>query len=688
MLAKPTRLTIFLGLVAAGMFFAESALFHFPFATGIDVISLAALTIVPGMLVMFLLRQFFLIDLTAHEILSLGCAVGFGITPIFLGIMHSVGMVQMGSIQPFLVGIIVALLVFLIVLRQKFPFRLGGLLYGFNRLWIFAIGILLLFAVYNLPQFHYGAEGSIITHGLFGVDIPFLAGEVHGIRDFGTLRDLHQMGQPWQYHDWTYQLLALLPRERTLPDLAFAAPLVGYAMLALSIFTLALRLTSNKFIAYIAVGAWFLVSGLQGGELSSYALSPSFVFGSMIFLNVLLALDLLLKTKERNKQWIFFAMLLYLLIELSETKLSSYLALCAGMGLLGLIKFSKDHKIGITLLLVSILSFAVVLLQNKGSNPLMPSNDFLIGAPLLGYANHLASMLHIPVPEINPVSHGLFFHWQTLLIIPFFIFHFLRFALVDPKVLSAIVIIVVFRKLLWKESHEIVWLLLILIPLGFLFPVLYSPAWYPLALSFYAPLVSVQASLLLVVVGVGIFLQNKTTKQARMGMGLIGLMCLIGIAFQGHTIAKADATKPSVVSASFVQAMDYLQAHTNDSDIIATRRFDFDTMGDESYYWYSALSGREVISEGAKYGSLLGAVADTDSEKGLHRVQAAKDLLRTRRDLLDTIYTSPDSTHINAALAKSGVSFVVEDSSMWKIHSKLADHPVFQSGEYWIVRAR
>ena len=64
--------------------------------------------------------------------------------------------------------------------------------------------------------------------------------------------------------------------------------------------------------------------------------------------------------------------------------------------------------------------------------------------------------------------------------------------------------------------------------------------------------------------------------------------------------------------------MNYLQSHTNDTDIIATRRFDLDTLGDESYYWYSALSGREVISEGSKYGSLLGAVADTDSQKGLH----------------------------------------------------------------------
>ena len=63
-------------------------------------------------------------------------------------------------------------------------------------------------------------------------------------------------------------------------------------MLALSIFTLAFRLTRSKYIAYIAVGAWFLVSSLEGGELNSYTLSPSFVFGSMIFLNALIVLDL------------------------------------------------------------------------------------------------------------------------------------------------------------------------------------------------------------------------------------------------------------------------------------------------------------------------------------------------------------------------------------------------------------
>jgi hypothetical protein len=690
MLGKPTRLTIFLGLAATGIFLAECALFHFPFGTGLDVLLLVWLTFVIGAIVVLSLQHSFSLELGAHEILSLGCAMGFGVFPMLLGIRHVFGFDHLESPYPAIIdGVITALLVFLLVKIKRIPKEeYKKLFYAINNVWIFAIGALLLFAAYNLQQFHYGADGSIVTHGLFGVDIPFLAGEVHGIRDFGTLRDLHQMGQPWQYHDWTYQLLALLPRDRTLGDLAFVAPLVGYTMLALSIFTLSLRLTSNKYISYVAVALWFFVSGLESGELSSCALSPSFVFGSMIFLNALLVLDLRLKAKERNKQWIFSAILLFLLIELSQTKLSSYLMIMGAMGLLGLIKFSKERKIGILLLLLSFLSFAVVLWQATKPNPLMPGGDFLIGAPLLGYANHVAAMLHIPVSEINPVSHGSAFHWQSFIIIPFFIVHFLRFALIDPKILSAIIVISILRKSLWKESRELVWLLLLLIPLGFLLPILYSPAWYPLALSFYAPLVSVQASLLLTVVGFGVLLQNKNTRLANVGMGLIGLMCLIGVGLQGRAIMRMDVSKPSVVSASLVQTMDYLQSHTHDSDIIATHRFDLDTLGDESYYWYSALSGREVISEGAKYGSLLGAVADTDSEKGLHPVLRAASLLRIRRKFLDTIFSSRDSEHVNTSLEALGISYVLKDSSGHAVISKAPVSRLVDTGDYWWLHSR
>ncbi len=700
MLDKPTRLTIILGLVAVGIFIAECALFHFPFATGLDVLLLVWFTVVIGLIVVLSLKESFSLELSAHGILSLGCALGFGVFPGLLSLRHVFGFDHLESPFPTIIdGVIAALVALLLTTLKRTPrVEYKKLFIATNDLWIFAIGALVLFAAYNLQQFHYSADGSIITRGLFGVDIPFLAGEVHGIRNFGTLRDLHQMGQPWQYHDWTYQLLALLPRDRTLGDLAFAAPLVGYVMLALSIFTLSLRLTGSKHISYVAVALCFLVSGLEGGELSSYALSPSFVFGSMIAINILLVFDLRIKAarkKDVNRKTILMlsGMFAMLLLELSQTKLSTYLIVTGAFLLLGFmgLAFARGKKQVVTeIVLGCMLTLAFVLCQSVGTNKLMPSGDFLVGAPLLGYANHVASLLHIPVSTINPVTRGLALRGQSIFIIPFFVFHFLRFALLDPKILSALIMLGVYRARLWNESHELAWVLVLMIFIGFLLPVLYSPAWYPLALSFYTPMVSVQASLLLVVVGFGMFLQNKVTWSLKICRGLIGLVCLMGVALQGYAIIKEDAAKPLVVSASFVQAMNYLQTHAKDTDIIATHHFDIDSRGDESYYWYSALSGRRVISEGAKYGALLGAVADTNTEKGLHHVFAAEALLQKRRTLLDTIFSSSDSIRVSAAIAESGVAFIVEekrsDASFSEAHSSLFGLIVFESGSYRIFK--
>jgi len=670
MLDQSVRKDIFalaaLALGTAGIFLGACAVFHFPAAAGVDVLWLAGLTLLPGTLVVLILRQLFSLELEAHEILSLGSAVGFGIPPLLLGALHLFGL-HHAETAYYSIRVAITVTVLVLMVLRKLRLGFDGQLRAINDLWIFTIGTLLFFAVYNLHQFYYGMDGSIVTHGLFGVDLPFLAGEVHGIQNFGSLRDLHQLAQPWHYHDWTYQLLALLPRARTLPALTLAAPLVGYTLLAFSLFALVLRFTRSKYVAYISVALWFLVSGLEGGEISSYALSPSFVFGSMIFLNVLLALDLRRKEPLRRNQWFFSALLLYLLIELSQTKLSTFLVIAGGMGLMGFIGLMRrgGRRLGLEAIIIAGLAIGIVVWQTLAPNALMPSGDFLIGAPLLGYANHLAAMLHVPVSSLNPVSRGLHLHWQILLIIPFFIFHFLRFAALDPKVLSAIIILLVFRKTLWQEFPEMVLLFVLLIPLGFLLPVLYSPAWYPLALSFYAPLVSVQAAFLLTAIGFGILAQQPISRGKKAGLGLVGLIFLIGIALQGHTIMKADTSTASTIPSTLVEAMNYLAQHSNDSDILATRSFDFDKAKDESYYWYSALSGRTIVSEGAKYGSLLAAVADTNSEKGLHPVSAARQLLLARRALLDTIFTSRDSANVKAATAKMGVTFVLEDATVF-----------------------
>ncbi len=686
--------TMVLGVAAAGIFLAECALFHFPFATGLDVLWLVWFIFVIGAIVVLSLRQFFSLELSAHEILSLSCALGFGVFPTLLTLRHVFGFDHLQPPSPAIIdGVFAALIAILVTSLRRAPREEHERLFiGIKEVCIFTIGALLLFAAYNLQQFHYGGDGSIITRGLFGVDIPFLAGEVHGIRDFGILRDLHQMAQPWQYHDWTYQLLALLPRDRTLSDLALAAPLVGYTMLALSISALTFRLTSNKYLSYLSVALWFLISGLGAGELSSYALSPSFVFGSMIVVNIVLALDLRLKAKDPKKQWVFSAILLVLLIELSQTKLSSFLVIMCGMGILGLLILRRQRRNGVALLSICVCSLLIVLWQTGRPNPLMPGSDFLIGAPLLGYANHLAAILHVPVSTLNPVTHGLSFRWQSLLVVPLFLFHFFRFAIVDPKILSAIIAIIVLRKSIWGDSQPVIALLVAIIPLGFLLPVLYSPSWYPLALSFYAPLVSVQAAMLLTIFGFS-RLSNDVAfgspRIAKAAFGIISIFLLIGAAQAVHRVIQDDDSMPGTVNKSLVHAMEYLRSHSSDTDIVITHRHDLSAAGDESFYWYSALSGRTIVSEGAKYGALLGAVADVDSEKGLHRAMPAERMLLSRRTLLDTIYTSLDSINFFTATEQTHASYLLETGSPGEHLSFEASHVasrVFVDGDMVIWR--
>ncbi|MDP4288295.1 MAG: hypothetical protein Q8922_10200 [Bacteroidota bacterium] len=534
---------------------------------------------------------------------------------------------------------------------------------------LFSLALLHL-ALYNLIQFHWLADGSIVTRGLFGVDIPFLAGEVHGIRLFGTLRDLHQFGTPWQYHDALYRLLALFPREETLPDLAFTAPLVGYTLLGFSVLALARRLTENSTAAWATVAAWFLVSGFAGLDQSSYALSPSFVFGSLIFVCILLLLDARSEDMSGPRRVVFDLAIAALLLLLAETKLTTFVVLAAGLGVLSILAlFRKRCRWAVEMVTILAVPTILLALQSK-PNPLMPAGDFLVGAPLLGYGNHLATLLHMPTEALDPVSHGLSFTWRSLLIVPFFLLHFIRFTIGDPRILAAIISLIFVSGRIKSDVHR---LCVVLVPVGFLMPVIYSPAWYPLALSFYAPLVSTQAAILITVPFAFGMVRGTGQPRRMIPAAAIGMLLLLGFLANGWSVVMQDRAPKDIVGADFIRAVRSI-ANESDSGVVVTRRFDYEQPGDESYFWYAALSTHPVVSEGAKYGSLLAAVADTDSAKGLHRVTEAERLLHVRRALLDTIYQCADSARVAEVLRTLHVGYLVEDRTDHGSHGTNESH--------------
>jgi hypothetical protein len=683
---KDLVLAIALPVVAVLLFSFECFIFGFSGGVVLDAISIL-LMIAFGVALLAPYRE--KLNVRDNEVVAIGAAIG---VTFFVWLDFAFASIFNSDRMP-LVGIIsiwVGMGLTMYAKRDKYRYAIES-----SSVKTYAqclIGVLILFALYNLLQFHFGANRSIITRNLFGVDLPFLAGDIHGIRNFGSLRDLHQLAQPWHYHDAIYQLLSLLPQSRVLEDVAFAAPVIGYSLLAFAVFTLVNRFTASRYVAWISVVCWFFVNGLATGEMGSYALSPSFVFGSLIFVAILLVLDIRLKEVRRKQQIILSIILLYLLVELSQTKLSQFLVLDIGLSMVALWSLRKQRRLALELILLAALPLALVLFQSAGPNPLMPGDDFLIGAPLLGYANHLASALHTSVAAVNPVSHGLHLKPQGLLIIPFFVFHFLRLVVMEPKILAAIIVLFALRSFYVKSelvSTPLSRLLVILIPLGFFLPVLYSPAWYPLALSFYAPLVSVQAAMLVVAMAWP-QLANSPKRNQKAALGIAAIVLLFGFALGARTILKEDSSKPQVVSASLVSVMSYLTDRSNRTDILLSRRYNLDS-ADESFYWYSALSGRTVVSEGAKYGSLLGAVADTDSEKGLHPVLAAQKLLASRRALIDTVFLSTDSSQVRRALAQTKAAYVLEDTAKGQY---LASNPQFYAdkvhseGSYTLWKVR
>ncbi len=663
-------MAVLLPVIASVLFLIECAVFHYSLLVGMDALALAAITLLPGLAVLLALKRYAGIDLSKHEVLSLASSVGIGTVLLILCLLRVTGLPTV-AIYFILIGIGV------IGSASYFRHRTDTLAGSWkswaellNDLWKCVIFALVLIGAYSLPQFHFTSDGAILTHALFGVDIPFLAGEVHGIRNFGSLHDLHQAAQPWHYHDAIYQLLSLLPRDRTLEDLAFAAPLVGYSLLGFSLFTLIVRFTKNRVVGSAAVAVWFLVSGISGTELGSYALSPSFVFGSLVALNLLLLLDVRSnpamnrELRRRREGTVLSILILVLFAELTETKVSTFLAFAGATILLSVWLLRRDRILAAELLTVLALCFAIVIIQSLPANPLMPGGDFLIGAPLMGYGNHLAAALHLPVASLNPVSQGLHVALRSWLLVPYSIFHLLRWAILDPKIFTSLILMAAMNRKWYRSgvSQEVRFVLFSLLPIGLLLPVAYSPAWYPLALSFYAPLISTQAALILISITLPVIWSSERTFRSKVTLVVGGIALIMGFARTAQNTIRDCNSNPRVVKAGLVLGLKELAKIDENQTVLASRRFDLDTSGDESYYWYAAISGHPVLSEGAKYGSLLGAVSDTNSEKGLHPTLAAQRLLGERRELLDTVFVSSDARAVRNAISKGTIRYVIQET--------------------------
>lgn len=521
----------------------------------------------------------------------------------------------------------------------------------------------LFFLLFGLPWFHFAPNGSLLSYGYFGIDLPFLAGEAASIKHFGALRDLHQSGTVWYYHDLVYTLIAMVSRfsrSDIFVDLAFAFPIVGLSVLIAATRNSIELLTRSRSAAIFVTLLILLSSCLLASDQLPLLLSPSHLIGLALFISLLPALQNLLCGEKLGTSSIA---VLVLLIGLAVTKLTSFAAAEILIMLSAIIATAnRQSRRGLTLFSIGVAG-GLFLILTSHTNALQPTDDFIVGAPLMGYANHLAALLHTSVAAISPVAGPAQVGLKQLLILPYFLFHLLRFLLTDPRSLAVLLGVLFIRKqrlfIVSCLEPRFLLALLITIPAAYALPILYSPRWYPLALSFYGPLMG--NVLLAVLCGLLLTLLGKQWNRA--GQVLCALLILISVvAGIWHMTPKG---KPyQVLSGHRYEILRMIALRSNPSDRILTFRTDYDTrdtLSDESYYLYSALTERSVVSAGASYGSLLGAVATVDSLKGLHQVEAARRALSAARAVTDTMLYSEQVSTILETAHQNSLRYILWD---------------------------
>jgi hypothetical protein len=681
---KPSLILLVSAVLLLAVVFVHRQL---PIVILLDVTLLVICSVLPGVaIVRSLSKQ----SLPRIELLTLGAATGVVLVPLLFSLLALIGLHSWTAYTAAIAGLT------MLALQRRHPTAQREP-HFYSAIWGALIVILIFLEWFSFECLHFNSRGDLVTRVLFGYDLPYLSSFVASLRDNGKLLDLHQLNISYPYHDYCYRLLAAvgsISKSDALVLNSFSASIFFYWFSLLSLFALAQAITKDaRFAAIVALSQHFLGS-LIGSEQGSMALSPSSAAGNILLYSSLLVLFKGLKDKIK---WSSFetALLTILLCGLIRTKLTTYFVLGAGLGICSLLliirKQYQDTLLPALPLLVSLVVFAL----SSPASQFAPASDFLVGAPLLGYANHIAAILHIPVATINPVAHGLDFGFRQLLIIPYFGFHLLRFAVSDERFLLVLAAIVLFRKQIARTySHAdmpaFYWTLALMLPIGFLLPVLYSPAWYALALSFYGPYVSIEVARLLSLLTIrGVWIQEKSQRRTAF-LWIASALLLVGVFQNARVIRLLDTDPPYVISKERITGLHYLRDHSKPNELVASRRFHIhDT--DESYYLYSAIAERPMVSEGATYGSLLGAVSGIDSIKGLGRVKAAEDTLKVHREVLDSVYLSTSTSSVHDAIRKYDIRYVLVDK---EINQQLATDPrryadsIFANSslEIWKVR--
>lgn len=510
--------------------------------------------------------------------------------------------------------------------------------------------------IYNFQGIHYTGD-TLVMRGLFAIDLPYLIGNMPSLDLYSQMRDMHQNGLWFPYHDHVYRAISVSHQvggSEYFSLISYSFPLFGSVCASISTFALfRTRLTVRT--ALMSTVAVLLLASTWGDHILTGALSPSYLGGIVYACAILLLIHLLHSAEGKGRRIVLWILLGLSLGALAKTKLPLFAIVGGAVGFIALLAIRQFARTSIMVILACLLSL-IFAVTTSGSSPFQPSGDFVIGAPLQGYANQVARVLDVSANEVNAIVTPSALEASDLLFIPYCVFHFLRMIILDARLLLFVFALIIVRKSRTESDSLILRFGIAAITLGIALPLMYSPAWYPLAISFYTPEIAGMIALIcamMLIIPRWNTIGSKWTKRA-----IVACVSYGTISTALHIVEQVNA-KSYVLSRDEIRATQWLRKNTPRTSAVSSMRTDLDladSINDESFYLYGALSQRRMISEGAKYGALLSAVAETDTVKGLRPVLLAQERLSLTRSYIpygfdhllihDTAFASPHLTKV------------------------------------------
>jgi hypothetical protein len=617
-----------LWLIPIALLLAGCAIWNVPVAIFWEIALVAWFSIAPGYALVRWIRSS---TTTLSQQLTLSCAFGIGITVLVTIVMHRVDAREYSALT---VSIVSAISIMWSIFRER---RKGVTARSDDQdelmplLWIATVCCLLA-VIYNFSGFHFTSDGELAMRGLFAIDVPYLIGNMPSIDLYGRMHDMHQNGLWFPYHDHIYRFISV-PHQVDGTDyfslIAYSFPFFGRICAAISVFAI-FRIFFDLRVSFAATLATIFIASSWGDHILTGALSPSYLAGMIYAAAVVLLCKRLHEAESKGLRIGIWVLLGLSQGALAKTKLPLFAIVGGSIGLLSLMNVRRHMRTSTLVIVACVLSLAFAVMTS-GSSPYQPANDFVIGAPLQGFANHFASLMDVSPSDVDAIITPKDLEASDLLVIPYTILHFLRMIVFDARLLIFLLTLVATRGRL-SESETIVKRFGITASvIGVALPVLYTPSWYPLAISFYTPEIAGMIALLCSMILLIPRWKNLGfvwTKRIIIGCAAYGVMSTLL-----HVVEQSTA-KTYMLRADEVRATDWIRQNTDSRELISSTRTDLDltdTVNDESFYLYGALTQRRMISEGAEYGALLSAVADRDTVKGLHPIASAQRKLYETR---------------------------------------------------------